>query len=343
MANIFIVDKDEISNKEIRVILREFENIKARFFSSFEDAKEMLSGEPSKRVGLKEVMQMAVAAKNLLAKKQADERNALIPEKEKIENKISTALEKLQEKKDLLASQMVALEEAEGQLKLATATRQKAQKIVDQKKADSKNANTELTKDIDYSCHLLIVERSFLGDDPEVWVRDLRDEILIEENRHIPIVVVGHTTDQREFQKYLIKGISDYMIKPLDKLLLLRNFGLLSKETGVPDKQVYSIPVEEPVDVAFQYDIEEISEFMLTMRSPKKFKVDQYVTFYGDMFQTTVNNRLFARCTKCEEHMTEKGQYSVTVAFSGLDQPVRKTLRTWIRRKYVTEKEKAAN
>ena len=62
--------------------------------------------------------------------------------------------------------------------------------------------------------HIILVDRSYLGNLPSDWVIALRKNIDYSDNKEVPVITMGYNEDLDYIKNTLHGGISDYFVKP---------------------------------------------------------------------------------------------------------------------------------
>ena len=93
-------------------------------------------------------------------------------------------------------------------------------------------------------------------------------------------------------------------------------------------------------DVFFPVTALEISEFDLKIRTGRPIPKNEIKFIYGDIFQWTVNQRVIARCTKCEEDESGEGAFLARFSYVGVQPGITKEIRVWLKKEYIAQKQR---
>jgi DNA-binding NarL/FixJ family response regulator len=156
-----------------------------------------------------------------------------------------------------------------------------------------------------------------------------------------PLVLMGKDQESDFMRAYMGTGIADYLAIPLDASLFLQKVSFLLAGK-VEDRQVYSFPTTQPVDVGFVTSLEEISEFGATIKTPLPIKVDDVVIVRSEAFAEKGSGEVLGRCYAVEVHSTEKTFNRVSLSYFGVSNAQLKSIRKWLRTEYARKKAKEA-
>jgi CheY-like chemotaxis protein len=201
---------------------------------------------------------------------------------------------------------------------------------------------------LDYVFHALnttqydfiFMEAAQIVGQPAKYVEEFRRKIRFEANKNIPIVLLSYNDDIDFVRKMTINGLFlDYLLKPADAANFRQKFSLLVSKTATFKQELYSMPTSQPVNVAYNFIIEEISEFGLLLHSNRPYHPGEYVTFYSPVFKTEKQTEVIGRCYKAEK--LKDGGYKCKFVFVGVGEIVRKQIRMWMKLEYVRKKQAA--
>mgnify|MGYP007122169125 CR=1 FL=1 len=130
----------------------------------------------------------------------------------------------------------------------------------------------------------------------------------------------------------------------LDKALMIEKIFLYA--TGKRDRegrQVYSLTMNSPADVAKKCVIEELSEFDCRVVSLHPYQIGDLVTLYGKAFAEDFGANgeiasVMGRCYHCGPNGKEKNLYDAYFTFVGINPTSLKNIRTSLRKEYVNKK-----
>jgi hypothetical protein len=193
------------------------------------------------------------------------------------------------------------------------------------------------TKPFDF----IFMEANQIGNHPEKFPEEFRKKITLEQNKNIPIVLLSYNDDIDYIRKVVISGVfHDMLLKPADAPHFRQRFSLLVSKNGTYKKELYTMPTLQPVNVAYNFLIEDISEFGLILKSSRPYKTTEFVTFYSPVFKTDKKAEVIGRCYKSDK-IGNTEEYQSYFVFVGVGDTMRKQIRTWMKQEYVRKKQAA--
>lgn len=144
------------------------------------------------------------------------------------------------------------------------------------------------------------------------------------------------------------RGVSDFIYKPIDRKLVTDKLSAalpaLSRTTPL-DASPF-VPCEITAQVCKAIDLEELSEFGLTVRHPTPFKPHIFMRFFSPLFGETADGVL-ARCASsipvtnisAGPKKDQESAFNCQFVFFGCSDELHKRIRNWIREDYVHKKE----
>lgn len=176
---------------------------------------------------------------------------------------------------------------------------------------------------------------------PVKWVEEFRKKITLEQNKDVRIVLTSYSDDLDLVRKLVIQGMfTDYILKPVEGPLFRQRFSLLCSKNSSYKKELYSLATEQPVNVAYNFIIEDISEFGLTLKSNRPYLPGEFVTFYSPVFKTEKKAEVIGRCYKSDK-VQNSNEYKSQFVFVGAGDSIRKQIRSWMKLEYVKKKQAA--
>ena len=158
-----------------------------------------------------------------------------------------------------------------------------------------------------------------------------------------PIVLLGDESNAVKIMKLIETGFMDYFVLPADKALFIEKFGLYTTGKRNRDlKQVYSLSMSQPADLAKPAVIEELSEFDCKVRTGQDIPVNDLLVIYSKSFSTDakVDGSVLGRCYHCMPHQSFKGQFLASLYFVGIRPEILKDIRNSLLKSYVASKSK---
>lgn len=188
---------------------------------------------------------------------------------------------------------------------------------------------------------LIFIEATQIHGTPSKWMEEFRKKITLEQNKNIPVVLLSYSEDIDFIRKMTIGGLFlDYISKPVDAPNFRQKYSLLVSPNGTYKKELYTMPTIQPVNVAYNFIIEDISEFGLILRCNRPYQPGEFVTFYSPVFKTEKQAEVIGRCYKSDK-LQGNNDYQCKFVFVGVGDAVRKQIRTWMKLEYVRKKQAA--
>jgi DNA-binding NarL/FixJ family response regulator len=163
-------------------------------------------------------------------------------------------------------------------------------------------------------------------------------------NYKTSIVLIGDERDPSKVIKLIEGGFVDYIFTPPDKPLIIEKFMLYSTGKRNSDiRQVYSMKMNQPSDLARPGTLEELSEFDCKIRSSQNFNVGDMVILYAAAFTEDAKARgsVVGRCYASKDHDGFKGQFLTSFFFVGATPDILTAIRNSLRKSYAASKGKS--
>jgi len=335
MYKIICLDSDRLANQKLKDIVSDIESIDLIQLERKEDLLDILNGYPEKQKVHKNALDVAKKAREIL--------NKTIENEVAIEKKVNAVKTAEKDKSDQETQGKnqsdLKIKLADEQLEKAVHGRQKAEEFLKLKEKAAEQLEADLPKMDAIKCHLLLVDRSFIGNSINKWIIQINSQITAEDNKNLPIAITGQNENIEYIMQLLVPGILDYFVKPIDPLLLKQNLDTIFGKGSIIETEVFSVGTTDSVDVAVSFKIEQISEFEMTLKSNKEFEVNSFAKFFGNMFKTQTHSIAIGRCIKSEPLPDSKNEFLCTFSFVGLTAEIRQQLRIWMKQAYIKQKE----
>lgn len=187
----------------------------------------------------------------------------------------------------------------------------------------------------------VFLEGSQVTGAPNKFIEEFRKKITLEQNKNIHFVLLSYNEDIDFVRKMTIGGVFlDYILKPVDAPNFRQKFSLLVSKNASYKKELYTMQTQQPVNVAYNFVIEDISEFGLILRCNRPYQPGEFVTFYSPVFKTEKQAEVIGRCFKSDK-VQGSNEYQCQFVFVGVGDAVRKQIRTWMKLEYVRKKQAA--
>lgn len=159
-----------------------------------------------------------------------------------------------------------------------------------------------------------------------------------------PMILVGTDSDTVKTMKSIEAGWTDYIIMPPDKPLLIEKIWLhASGQRNSDIRQVYSMRMGAPADMAKSAVLEELSEFDCKLRSRNSVTLNDVMVLYSNAFSTDekIIGHVIGRCYKSEPPPSnDDPYYTHSFYFVGISPEVLTNIRNALRKQFVSVKAK---
>ena len=156
------------------------------------------------------------------------------------------------------------------------------------------------------------------------------------------MVLTGDETDPMKLIRLLENGWSDYFVMPPDRPLLIEKVELYTSGTRSSERQVYSMNLSQPVDIAKRGMMEELSEFGCKVRSYAESPVEELVVLYSKALSANGESMesVLGRCFMTEKHPSFEGQYLNHFSYVGVRPETLQNIRNNLRKTYAAAKKR---
>lgn len=184
---------------------------------------------------------------------------------------------------------------------------------------------------------VVLIDESFVNERPEKWMPALRKKY---PNFNSPIIIMGRSDEPLRIMGFLEAGFMDYVVKPVDKPLLLEKIFLFATGTRPTDgRQVYNLRTRQLADMAKTAVITEMSEFDCKIVTRFPYMVGEILTIYSSAFsdegKTTAS--VIARCYKCYP-IEGSGGFEAYFSYLGVSPGTLQKIRANLRKEYAAQK-----
>lgn len=186
--------------------------------------------------------------------------------------------------------------------------------------------------------HLIFLDITKILGPPLKWHAEFREALKTGGNENVPIILLSASSDPILIRGYLAAGVQDAFVKPLLSSMLEMTLNFYT--SGGKEQPRKLIPIKGVVEMYYQAEAKEISEFEMKLITPKQIELNDFRPIYGDFFKWSPNRRVIGRCTDCKKDEEIKGFFIETFTFVGVAPGITKEIRVWLRNEYVTQKQK---
>ncbi len=171
----------------------------------------------------------------------------------------------------------------------------------------------------------------------------MRKQELLQEEEKIPVYLLARDVSKESPIYFRYPFFVDMLIKDIDrKLLLAKIYAFhpdLKPKTESVDTEFHSVALE--VRIAKEVQLEEISEFGITIKHPSPLKAGAFMRFYSPIFWHEKKDGIVARSSFSVKDKDNPNIYHCFFNFFGSSDSFLKHIRQYIREEYVSKKEQA--
>lgn len=191
----------------------------------------------------------------------------------------------------------------------------------------------------------LIIDGGLLRSEVTEWLDGLHSS-LVRARALLPteplpkIFVLADQDSKIQPHSFAHKGITDFVYKPIDRKLLVDKLAIAMPQlmrSVLPETPPF-VPCEVAAQICKQIQLEELSEYGLTVSHSTPFKPRIFMRFFSQLFGETADGVL-ARCTASFRGPGDDPIFKCHFVFFGCSDELHKRIRNWIREDYVQKKE----
>ena len=337
-TRVLVLDVDQIHNEKIEFALRETPDFKIEFFQHSEQVLNVLNNKSVEQDKLKEI-EKAIESGIAMEAKVLD--TIVKSEKQLIEKTTQfKVLTKDPTQKANASAVEKSIKTIEAQTAKCKELKNKLEKFMIQKKEALEAAKKQMPKADEQKIHLVLIDRSFLGNIPSNWIEQFRAQISFADNKEVPIAVLGYNENLDYIQQTLDGGVIDYFVKPIDLLLFKHNTTKISGKILDSSQKVFEVKTQSDIKMLRKVTVLSISEFELLAQTNFVFAPGEICEFYADQFSADKSGRLLGRCLDCNPDSSKKGAFLSKFSLVGLSPLRLNEMRKWLRAQYIAIKAK---
>ncbi len=337
-SRVLVLDVDQVHNEKIGFALRETTDLHVEFYQHSEQVIDVLNNKSVEMDKLKEI-EVAIASGITMQNKVLD--TIVKSEKQLIEKSGQfKLLSQEQAQKADAAAVEKSMRTLETQIAKCKELKSKLEVFMVQKQEALASAKAKLPQAGDKKIHLVLIDRSFLGNIPSNWIETFRTQISIAENKEVPVAVLGYNENFDYIQQTLEGGVIDYFVKPVDLLLFKHNTAKISGKVLDSSQKVFEIKTQADIKMLRRVIVLSISEFELLAQTNFTFTTNEICEFYADQFSADKGGRLLGRCLECNPDTSKKGSFLSKFSLVGLSPTRLIEMRKWMRAQYIAIKAK---
>lgn len=184
---------------------------------------------------------------------------------------------------------------------------------------------------------LFIVDADLMGPRPLSWLQNLQDvtrekaPFLIGEEAP-KVLVMAYEGGSPRIQIFQCDLVDDLILKPVDKTLFQQKVEILiSDSRRITPSFLFRARTEEIIEVGYDIEIDELSEFAVGIRTPEPLKAGTFATIHADLFGEKSERHLIGRVYECVNHPVREGEYLARFSLFGLRPNQLSAIRHYIR------------
>lgn len=182
------------------------------------------------------------------------------------------------------------------------------------------------------------IQTKLIDTDPKQWIEKTLKNVKFEANQKTEFIALTEEEDAKHTRRFMNSGAIDVIHAPIDQSLFLQKFDLIINKKITGEKQVYSMKSDSKIDMAYAYQIEEISEFGVIIKTQSKVELNDYVVFHSEFFGNQTSGEVIARCYSIQPGTQPQDQLAHFV-FIGVDAATLQNIRKYLRAEYARKKQ----
>jgi hypothetical protein len=190
----------------------------------------------------------------------------------------------------------------------------------------------------------ILLDGAFLKPDPLKWYENFVEllratKVLGPEDQPPKIIVMSDPKTRVRAEDFRIKGLHDFIMKPLDRRFLMQKYGMFFPSL-VPSREPEQppfLPCEQPAKLGKEVIMDEISEFGLNVVHPSVFREKSFMRFYSRLFGE--DGEWVSGKYHSAEKLSDSESFRCQFMFFGPSEDLTQRIRRWIREDYVDKKQ----
>lgn len=154
----------------------------------------------------------------------------------------------------------------------------------------------------------------------------------------VPIIIISGNNQTEDIMKAIKLGAVDYIVKPIDPLVIQEKLEKVSLQTPSEFHSVY-IGNEKGVEAYLSRSIKILaaSEFGIKVHSDVKLNSGETIEITGAPMEIFGKSSILVRCLSCE-HLPEQKSYLLQMTFVGMTEAQRQVIRKNCRQIWIQSK-----
>lgn len=133
------------------------------------------------------------------------------------------------------------------------------------------------------------------------------------------LILVTKDFPKLSLRKFEHPIVFDVLVTPLDKNIFLQKMEIIDEFPKFIQPTILEpFTITEDISMGKNIDIEELSEFGLSIRNPKELQVGKFARFYSHLFYDETSPSLLARCYNSVPHPEEPKEQLCYFSFFGV-------------------------
>lgn len=186
----------------------------------------------------------------------------------------------------------------------------------------------------------ILIEVGAMPTNPVAWITTFKKSY---PRITCPLVLIGPESEPAKIMAMVTAGWTDYLPLPPDKPLLIEKISLHSTGKRSSDiRQVYSLKMGAPTDLAKPVIMDEMSEFDCKCRGAFAVPVGDMMILYSKAFSENLQvvNGVLGRCYNSFEDPNNKGVYVNSFYYVGIGSDMLTNIRNALRKQFINSKSK---
>lgn len=190
-----------------------------------------------------------------------------------------------------------------------------------------------------HKMHSVLVDETYLDTGPDKWMGEFMAKMEATLNKGSPVYFVTTKPDVERTKNLVKAGFTDVLISPLDYSLTVQKLAIHNTETKIlAESQLFTLEVNNPIDLGFRYEMKSISEFGMTIKTDQDLEVGLVLTIYTQF----LDKDLAAQIKEVKKVDGKPGEFEVFLLFLGVDPAESQSLRKWMKAAYALKNQKSA-
>jgi hypothetical protein len=195
------------------------------------------------------------------------------------------------------------------------------------------------------SLDLLVIDQSLLPPELDSWVEGFKEKLMIKrfirDNKLPPVIILNSKEPDEGIERFKESSAFQLIHKPLDMRSLIYSIAssLNIPFTKYKFKNINWIDVSFKANIAKEIQLEELSEFGVTLRSNNALAPGTTLFLFGHFFDSAPDRNMCARVYFSTGNPNMENTYLCYLIYYGINDQFLKYTRNWIREHYASKKQ----